>query len=71
MTPRLLLRCGCDIAFDDKDRSTEAPICPTHGNQSVVRVLGMPKPRIRGCASGPLVKTEDLTPFVGKLTGDA
>jgi hypothetical protein len=61
----LLLRCGCEIAF----RDGETPLCPAHGNQAVVRVLRMPKPRIRGCASGPLVQTVDLGAFTGRLVG--
>lgn len=63
VTPRLLLRCGCVIQFRDGD----APICAEHGNQVIVRVLGMPKPRIRGVATGPLVRTEDLGPSTRRL----
>lgn len=66
-TPRLLLRCGCEVAFDHK--ASDAPLCPTHGQQSVVRVVGMPKPRIRGTAIGPLVTTVDLPAWTGPLTG--
>jgi hypothetical protein len=65
---RLLLRCGCDVAFDKTNDA--APVCPTHGNQAVVRVIGMPKPKIRGTATGPLVETIDLpawsAPFAPK-----
>lgn len=63
--PGLLLRCGCEIRFHDGD----APLCPRHGNQAVSRVLRMPKPRFRGVATGPCVKTEDLPAFVGRLVG--
>jgi hypothetical protein len=63
----LLLRCGCTVPFDVKG---SAPVCAAHGNQPVVRVLGMPKPRIRGMASGPCVQTVDLPPFVGRLAGN-
>lgn len=62
-SPLLLLRCGCQIAF----REGESPRCPQHGVQVVCRVLGMPPPRIRGVASGPLVVTEDLPAFTGRL----
>lgn len=65
--PALLLRCGCEVPFDAK--TTTAPICPTHGNQSVRRVLRMPAPRIRGVATGPHVQTMDLAPFTGRLAG--
>lgn len=60
----LLLRCGCTVPF-----SEQAPICPSHGNQAVVRVFGVPAPRIRGVASGPHVTTVDLDPFVGPIPG--
>ena len=60
----LLMRCGCEIAFDG---TAKAPMCPTHGVQPVVRVLGMPKPRIRGTAKGPLVETVALPAYVGPL----
>jgi hypothetical protein len=63
LPPELLLRCGCRVAFEDGSW----PICPRHGNQPIARVLHMPKPRIRGVATGPLVKTEDLPAHVGKL----
>lgn len=63
-TPSLLLRCGCVIPFDE----TRSPICAEHGLQVIVRVLNMPKPRIRGTATGPLVKTEDLPAYVGPLS---
>lgn len=70
-TPGLLLRCGCEVPFDSKATfaADYAPICPTHGNQVVQRVLRMPKPRIRGVASGPCVQTEDLPAFVGRIVG--
>jgi hypothetical protein len=57
------LHCGCVIPFDEK----RSPICPTHELQVIVRVLNMPKPRIRGTATGPLVQTEDLPAYVGPL----
>jgi hypothetical protein len=63
--PALLLRCGCEVAF----RENETPMCPRHGNQAVVRVLRMPKPRIRGTATGPCVSTEDLGAFTGRIVG--
>lgn len=71
MGASLLLRCGCEIAFQNKASFSDdyAPICPRHGNQAVSRVLGMPKPRIRGTASGPCVTTEDLPAFVGRIVG--
>jgi hypothetical protein len=59
----LLLACGCEVRFIDG----QAPSCPTHGNQAVRRVFGMPKPRFRGMAKGPLVEMQDLAPFVGRL----
>ncbi len=65
-TPMLLLRCGCQIPFLDG----KAPICPTHGQQVIARVLRMPPPRIRGVARGPHVTTVDLAPFRGRLVGD-
>lgn len=65
MTPRLLLRCGCEIRF----RDGEAPICPAHGLQVIVRVLAMPPPRFRGLASGPHVETVDLGAFTGRIAG--
>jgi hypothetical protein len=64
----LLMRCGCTLTFDET--LTAAPICPAHGNQPVVRVIGMPKPRIRGAAKGPLVETIDLGAFTGTLSKD-
>lgn len=63
--PHLLLRCGCQVRF----RDGEAPICPTHGNQVIVRVLSMPAPRFRGLASGPHVTTMDLGAFTGRIAG--
>lgn len=62
----LLLACGCAVRFIDG----QAPSCPTHGHQSVRRVFGMPKPTFRGVAKGPLVQTQDLAPFVGRLVTD-
>jgi hypothetical protein len=62
---RLLMRCGCEQPFVDG----ESPQCQTHACRIVARVLGMPKPRIRGTAQGPLVQTVDLEPFVGRLVG--
>jgi hypothetical protein len=50
----LLMRCGCTLTFDET--RTTAPICPAHGNQPVVRVIGMPQAAIRGAAKGPLVE---------------
>lgn len=65
LPPGLALRCGCEIRFVDG----ELPLCPRHGLQAVARVLRMPKPRIRGVASGPLVKSEDLPAWTGSLRG--
>ncbi len=62
---RLLLRCGCEVPFEDG----KAPRCPTHGAQSVARVLGMRKPTFRGHATGPHVTQVDLEPFTGQLVG--
>lgn len=64
-SPMLLLRCGCSIRF----RDGQAPVCPSHGNQPVARVLGMRKPSFRGSCKGPLAKTEDLGTFTGRLVG--
>lgn len=63
--PALLLRCGCEVPFKEK----ELPICKTHGKQVIVRVLRMPPPRIRGVARGPHVQTQDLPAWTGRLTG--
>ena len=65
MTPTLLLHCGCAIHFKDGGE----PLCPAHGVQRVVRVLGMPPPRIRGMAKGPHVETVDLPAWTGRLVG--
>lgn len=66
MTPGLILACGCEVPFVEK----ETPSCATHGAGRVVRTVQMPKPRIRGVASGPIVQTMDLTPFTGRLVGE-
>jgi hypothetical protein len=63
--PTLLLRCGCTVRFREK----EAPLCPTHGNQPVARVLAMPKPTFRGACAGPRATTMDLGAFTGQLVG--
>ncbi len=63
MSARLLLRCGCEVPF----REGAEPLCPVHAERRVVRVLGMPKPRIRGTATGPLVDTVALEPFTGRI----
>ena len=65
MKGQLLLRCGCTIAF----RENEQIVCGVHGPQGVARVIGMPKPRIRGVASGPLVETCDLPAWTGRFAG--
>lgn len=65
MTPTLLLRCGCQIAF----REQETPICPTHGNQAVVRVLHMPAPTFRGTVTGPHAQPQDLGAWTGRIVG--
>lgn len=65
--PALLLRCGCEVPFDDG----KTPTCPRHGIQAVARTMRMPKPNIRGVAMGPLVTTMDLPAFVGRLVGEA
>lgn len=62
--PSLLLKCGCSVRFDDDGT---APICPTHGNQPVVRVLHMPKPRFTGAVSGPVATTSEVPAFTGRL----
>lgn len=62
----LLMRCGCTLTFDETLKT--APICPAHGNQPVVRVIGMRKPTIRGVARGPLVEQVALAPFTGTLS---
>lgn len=61
----LLLRCGCTVTF----RENALVICPTHGSQSVVRAVNFPPPRIRGVATGPHVRTEDLAPSFRRLAG--
>ena len=63
MTTSLLLACGCQVRFVDN----EPPSCSSHGPQRVVRTIGMPKPRFRGVATGPHVKTEDLPAWSGKI----
>jgi hypothetical protein len=63
--PGLILACGCEVPYVDG----ETPQCGTHGIQRVVRTVRMPKPRIRGVATGPLVRTEDLPAFTGRLVG--
>jgi hypothetical protein len=63
--PSLVLRCGCTVLF----RDGETPVCPVHGEQAVVRVRSMPAPRIRGHATGPHVRTEDLGAFTGRIVG--
>lgn len=62
---RLLLRCGHTIDF----RDGKSPVCPTHGNQVIVRVLGMRRPTFRGHCTGPLAKREDLPAFTGRIVG--
>jgi len=59
--PTLVLRCGCRVAFTDEPR------CPTHGVTKVAAVESMPAPRIRGTATGPHVRTEDLAPYTAPL----
>ena len=65
MSAHLLLRCGCVIDF----RENAEMLCPAHGKQAVARTVGMPKPRIRGLASGPLVETCDLPAWTGRIVG--
>jgi hypothetical protein len=65
LPPALLLRCGCEVRFEDG----AIPMCPTHGNQAVARVLRMPAPRFRGVASGPHVETCDLSAWSGRFAG--
>lgn len=64
MAASMLLACGCERPFTD-----ETPLCATHGWQRVVRVLGLPPPRIRGVATGPHVTPEDLAPWTGRIAG--
>lgn len=64
MEPRLILACGCDVPY----RDGETPVCG-HGPQRVVRTVHMPKPRIRGVATGPCVQTMDLAPSVSRFAG--
>lgn len=61
---RMSLRCGCEISYREA-----AQVCPEHGKQAVVRVLGVPPPRIRGVAKGPHVETCDLPPHRGVIIG--
>lgn len=63
--PSLLLVCGCVIPFEENGR----PICPSHGNQAVARVIDIPAPRIRGVATGPHVQTMDLPAYAGRFAG--
>lgn len=60
----VLLACGCEQAYRDEPRP-----CVRHGRQRVVRVLGVPPPRIRGVATGPHVTPEDLAPWTGRIAG--
>ena len=64
LVPRLLLACGCVVRFTDG----ETPLCG-HGPQRVVRTLGMPKPRISGSATGPLVRTQEVAAYTTVLPG--
>lgn len=61
--PLLILACGCAIHF----RDGETPFCAIHGEQRVAETQHMPAPRIRGCATGPHVQTEELRPYVERL----
>lgn len=67
MKPGLILRCGCEVPFVEG----QAVSCETHGQQGVARTVRMPKPRIRGAASGPIVQSMDMAAFSGRLVGDA
>lgn len=62
-TPKLSLRCGCIVTFEDG----KPPACPTHGPQRVVGTIHMPRPRFTGAVKGPTARTTDVEPFVGKL----
>lgn len=64
MAMRLLLRCGCEIAYRENDH-----LCPAHGKQQIVRALGVPPPRIVGVATGPHVIPRDLPPWRGQIVG--
>jgi hypothetical protein len=65
LPPALLLRCGCEVAYQEN----ATPLCPRHGPQGVARTLRMPPPRIRGVASGPHVETVDIGAWTGRLAG--
>ena len=57
-TVTLRMICGCLVVWGD--RETEPPICTTHGERSVGRLIAAPPPRIRAvnCPKvdmGPLV----------------
>lgn len=54
---RVQCRCGRWLETDGAAR----PECPC-GSSSIRRVQA-PPPRIRGCASGPLVETVELPPL--------
>ena len=64
MAAGVVLACGCERTYRE-----DAPICPAHGTQRVVRVVRMPAPRIRGVATGPHVTPEDLAPWTGRIAG--
>ena len=65
LPPGLVLRCGCQVTF----REGEQTICPRHGAQGVARTVRMPAPRFVGMATGPHVKTQDMSAYVGRLAG--
>lgn len=63
--PALLLRCGCELPYDEDT----PPVCPTHGSTGVARTVRMPAPRFRGVATGPHVQPMDLPAWTGRLIG--
>ncbi len=65
MSAGLILRCGCEVKYEEGADI----LCPVHGPQGVARTVRMPKPRITGVATGPLVKTTDVPAWTGRLTG--
>lgn len=72
--PRLVLRCGCVVPFDKTAVTTDSEgrvLCGSHGPHAIVRTVGMPKPSIRGSATGPLVETADLGVFIGLIAPSA
>jgi hypothetical protein len=58
---QVTLACGCTLPVNEAappEERSDAPVCPTHGDQHVVRVKA-PAPRFTGVAArGPLAVKE-------------